>query len=236
MSTLLKLLFVLQGVSFVAGDCPVGCNVNGQCVGGECVCDQGFAGADCSFPYETCPDGILTCFDGAQCTRISSRLEDGGRSQYECDCSTIPDASPFQLKECESPESESCVSGQQTSDYSFCTNSGKCISQIQFGEPHAGCRCTDEFEGRHCQYRKGTAPDSELKYAFEEQEHHMEGFFLFVIILVVGCVLGGFGYIAYTRRINSMQSISQEELEEATKDIALEESDAGEETPKGEMA
>jgi hypothetical protein len=235
MIALFKFLVLLLGFSSVAGDCTNGCNVNGRCVNGECVCDNGFAGADCSFPYQTCPDGILTCYDGAQCTRLSMRL-DGERSEYQCDCSTVSEASPFQIKECESPESEACVQGQETSDYAFCTNGGKCKNQIQYGEPHAGCTCPDEFEGRHCQYRKGTAPDSELKFAFEEEEHHIEGFFLFLIILIVGFFLGGFGYIAYKRKMSSTRLITQEELEETTKDIALEECDNTEETPKGEMA
>lgn len=237
MIALYKLLVLLLGISYVAGDCPTGCSVNGRCVSGQCICDKGFAGADCSFPYQTCPDGILTCFDGAQCTRLSLRLEDGSRSQYQCDCSTVSEASPFQIKECESPQSEACVKGQKTSDYSFCTNGGKCISQIQSGEPHSGCNCHAEFEGRHCQYRKGTAPDAELKFAFETQEHSTERFFVFLIVLVVGCVVGGFGYIIYDRKRESKRSITKEELDEATKDITLEVFDLDDdETVKGEMA
>jgi hypothetical protein len=128
------------------------------------------------------------------------------------------------------------VKGQDTSDYAFCTNGGKCMSQIQYGEPHAGCRCPDDFEGRHCQYRQGTAPDSELKFSFAEEEHHMEGFVIFLIVLIVGCVLGGLGYIAYNRKMNGKHNITKEQLDEVTKDIALEESDNTEKTTKGEMA
>ena len=237
-TTLITLLVLLLGVSSVMGDgCPVGCTINGQCVNGECVCNEGFAGADCSFPFETCPDDILTCFNGASCSRISSRVEQSNsRSEYECDCSTVPDASPFQIQECESPEADSCEKGAQTSDYAFCTNGGKCITQVQFGEPHAGCRCPNEFEGRHCQYRKGTAPDAELKFAFAQQEHHIEGFFLFLIILVVACFVGGLGYVVIARKMSSRQPISKEEVDEALKDIALDESDYADETPHGELA
>ncbi len=215
--------------------CPIDCQPNGTCQDGQCVCEQGFAGADCSFPFQTCPDGILTCFDGSECRRTSMRIEDGSRSNYVCDCSTLSQASPFQIDECESPDSEACVAGQLTSDYAFCTNGGRCIDRVQYGEPHGGCKCPDEFEGRHCQYRKGTAPDAELKISYEEQEHNIEGFVIFMILLVVGCVVGGFACIV-RQNYDMRKKAMEKDLEEMTNEIALEETDfINEKKPEGEM-
>ena len=224
-----------------SNNCAVTCEPNGSCRedGGECDCNPGFAGADCSFPYETCPDGVITCFDGAECTRLSTRLSDGTLSQYQCDCTTIPDASPFQIDQCEAPDSEACIAGTSSSpvfvsDYAFCTNGGKCIKKVQAGEPHAGCRCPSDFEGRHCQYRKGTAPLAELKISLAENEHHVEGVLLFFIILIVGGVLGGFACIIYGRMKSSSWNTTMQDIEDSTKDLQLDTIDM-EEPPKGEM-
>lgn len=218
-----------------SASCAVNCEPNGECQAGKCVCESGFAGVDCSFPFQTCPDNILTCYDGAECTRLSMRLEDGTRSQYQCNCSTVPDASPFQIDECQAPESEACVEGEDTSDYAFCTNGGKCIKKIQYGEPHAGCRCPDEFEGRHCQYRKGTAPDAEIKIAFEEKEHHIEGFIIFLIVLVVAVAFGGLVCMIQHLRSRRLAATAKE-LDETLNEIALEEISPPEENTKGEIA
>lgn len=232
-------LFLVLGQSSIASPetqaCNVNCEPNGSCQDGECVCDPGFAGADCSFPFQTCPDGILTCFDGAECTRTSLTVEDGSRSNYECDCSTMSDASPFQIKECEAPESEACVEGQLSSDYAFCTNGGRCINKIQYGEPHAGCKCPNDFEGRHCQYRKGTAPEAELKISFATQEHHVEGFVIAIILLVVAFVVGGWAFIVRHKHEERKRAM-EKDIEEITNDIALEENDAVDTNKEGEMA
>ena len=224
------------------GSCAVSCEPNGSCrEDGECDCLPGFAGADCSFPYETCPDGIVTCFDGAQCERLSTRLSDGTLSQYQCDCSTIPEASPFQIDQCEAPESEACIAGTSSSpvfvsDYAFCTNGGKCLKKVSTGEPHAGCRCPSEFEGRHCQYRKGTAPPAELKISFAEEEHHVEGFLLFFILVIVGGVVGGFACIIYgkMKAASSSHTTTMQDIENSTKDLQLDTIDM-EGPSKGEM-
>jgi hypothetical protein len=189
--------------------CPSDCYPNGQCVEGECKCDYGYAGADCSFPFEHCPDGLLTCFDGSECQRSSMRQQDGtGRTNYQCSCDNISDASPFQIAECESPESEHCERGQPTSDYAFCTNGGKCKSLIWHGEPHAGCICNPEFEGRHCQYREGTAPEEELDIA-ENKSHITAGYIFFIVLTVV--VFGvagilGHAYYANMKEKNQAQN------------------------------
>jgi hypothetical protein len=210
------------------GSCTVSCEPNGSCrEDGECDCLPGFAGADCSFPYETCPDGIVTCFDGAQCERLSTRLSDGTLSQYQCDCFTMPEASPFQIDQCEAPESEACIAGTSSSpvfvsDYAFCTNGGKCLKKVSTGEPHAGCRCPSEFEGRHCQYRKGTAPPAELKIS---------------ILVIVGGVVGGFACIIYGKMkaaSSSHTTTTMQDIENSTKDLQLDTIDM-EGPSKGEM-
>jgi hypothetical protein len=120
----------------------------------------------------------------------------------------ISDASPFQIAECESPESEHCERGQPTSDYAFCTNGGKCKSLIWHGEPHAGCICNPEFEGRHCQYREGTAPEEELDIA-ENKSHITAGYIFFIVLTVV--VFGvagilGHAYYANMKEKNQAQN------------------------------
>lgn len=110
---------------------------------------------------------------------------------------------------------------------------GKCIKQIKTGEPHAGCRCPDGFEGRHCQYREGTAPDAELKIAFAEQEHHVEGFLLFFIIIIVGGVLGVFGYVIYGN-MYARPPTTMKDIEDSTRDLQLDMTEMNDK-PNGEM-
>jgi EGF-like domain len=212
-------LSVCEAVS--SNDCPADCEPNGVCQEGECVCDPGFAGADCSFPFQSCPDGIMQCFGtGAICVPISLReqeleeerqhpvnggqgttTDDGlGEPRYKCDCSAVPDASPFQIAQCENPKSQVCEEGQQTSDYAFCTNSGTCVATIRQGMPHAGCHCGDEFEGRHCQYRKGTAPTFELQLAYQEEKNDLDPIIKLWISLVCIVVLSLFAVMMYRKR------------------------------------
>ncbi|CAJ1954768.1 unnamed protein product [Cylindrotheca closterium] len=154
--------------------CPGNCEPNGKCILNDsdgspvrCECNIGFAGADCSFPYEQCPDGFTTCYDGAKCSRGLSDKdagdEDGrGDQTYTCDCEAMVGVSDFVIQQCENPLDDVCEMGVQLSEYAFCTNSGTCLKLIDSGEAHPGCDCPEEFEGRHCQYAAGTAPPAEL--------------------------------------------------------------------------
>ena len=199
-----SILILLAGssVESKAASCPGQCEPNGQCINGECVCNDGYAGADCSFPFVNCPDDKTMCFDGAQCQRIAMKEEHNKREEgYICDCQHLSGASQFQIDECENPDSQVCEVGQSSSLYAFCTNGGKCKEMIHNGAPHAGCICTDDFEGRHCQYRKGTAPESELQAAYVEERSHVAGGIAFLIALIVFTVVGGIiGYKFYMDR------------------------------------
>lgn len=226
-----------------SSSCSADCSPNGKCVMGECLCYYGFAGADCSFPYEQCPDGIMTCFDGAKCERIVDRSSESyseGRSSYKCDCSRIPNASPFQIAQCENPQSEYCEEGQSTSEYAFCTNGGKCVAIIRKGEDHAGCKCPPDFEGRHCQYRKGEAPDAEMQLAFVEDGSHLSGIFLFFIIVVVAAVVGMIGHFMYKNFVDDTDP-EEERVQKTLADLRMQPSfdeQEEEEQPitKGEIA
>ncbi|KAL3901465.1 MAG: hypothetical protein SGARI_006065, partial [Bacillariaceae sp.] len=122
-------------------NCPIDCGLNGHCFDGECTCDPGFAGADCSFPYENCPDDVVQCYgSGAVCVKDNSAAEGWGedtgldfngigrRPEYSCNCEGVvaPSATPFQIQECENPQSQHCEEGQALSEYAFCTNGGTC--------------------------------------------------------------------------------------------------------------
>ncbi|KAL3939978.1 MAG: hypothetical protein SGBAC_005404 [Bacillariaceae sp.] len=159
--------------------CPGNCEPNGKCILSDsgdprrCECNFGFSGADCSFPYEQCPDGFTTCYDGAKCTRNLSDKDpndqDGRDDQtYGCDCELMDNnPSPFVIEQCENPVDEVCEIGVKLSQYAFCTNSGKCLELIETGMAHPGCDCGKEFEGRHCQYAAGTAPLAELMLVWD---------------------------------------------------------------------
>lgn len=217
---LLLLLLSLLSIdrSAVAGpldNCPVDCGPNGHCFDGGCECDPGFAGADCSFPYEICPDAVRQCFGtGSRCVKDSNNARgDNGNgfslglvSEYSCSCdddaSDVSD--PFEIRQCETPESQHCEEGRSTpSEYAFCTNGGTCLAMVRHGERHAGCHCPTDFEGRHCQYRKGTAPAYELSQQSPSQKGGgsstgaLDGFVKFVIALVCLSLIAGFGHIVY---------------------------------------
>mmetsp|Transcript_20521 Transcript_20521/g.50345 ORF Transcript_20521/g.50345 Transcript_20521/m.50345 type:complete len:298 (+) Transcript_20521:228-1121(+) len=166
--------------------CPSNCEPNGKCILSDdgspmhCECMVGFSGYDCSFPYEQCPDGFTTCYNGAKCTRGLSDKDgtdkDGRDDQpYVCDCEQMDNnPSQFVIEQCENPVDDVCEIGVKLSQYAFCTNSGKCLELVQSGEAHPGCDCPKEFEGRHCQYKEGTAPEAELMLVWnanpEEEE------------------------------------------------------------------
>ena len=55
-----------------------------------------------------------------------------------------------------------------------------------------------DFEGRHCQYRKGTAPDYELVSSQQKKSKGgVDPWIKTLIALICLSVVGGFGYIVY---------------------------------------
>jgi hypothetical protein len=216
-SYILTVIIGLISFHVAEAECPGNCEPNGRCVTGtrsvHCECDVGFTGFDCSFPYEQCLDGYTTCYNGAECLRSLSDKEDtGSKSQvYVCDCESIPDGTPFVIEQCENPVDDVCERGVEFSDYAFCTNSGSCRDSVESGEPHPGCKCPSEFEGRHCQYREGTAPPEELLLVWNDEpsdEDPLEDFveeptstlgWVFISMALVLIVAGGFAYFVFAR-------------------------------------
>lgn len=202
----------------------------------RCECNPGFSGADCSFPYEQCPDGFTSCYDGAKCTRGLSDKDptdkDGRDDQeYTCDCEAMNDASPFVIQQCENPVDDVCEIGVKLSHYAFCTNAGKCLEKVTTGRAHPGCQCTKEFEGRHCQYRKGTAPPAELLLVWnadpaEEGEDPIDEIveeptntLIWIVISSVAILLtlGIFVYFVYAR----LKQVSERRTEKAITKIGV---------------
>ena len=210
--------------STMSSRCPNNCQPNGECILSadaqpmRCECNFGFAGADCSFPYEQCPDGFTTCYDGAKCVRgLSNKdpTDQDGRDgdNYECDCEAMDNnPSEFVIEQCENPVDEVCEMGVKLSSYAFCTNSGTCKQLVESGQPHPGCDCPSEFEGRHCQYRQGTAPPGELLLIWNEDPDEFEDpiddianepakilIWIIVASMSILLALGAFAFCVYAR-------------------------------------
>ena len=235
----LALLFVVLPTSIVvdAYFCPDNCEPFGKCVNGECHCHPGFDGMDCSFPYVYCPDGITTCYNGATCKAVSTHPDQmTGNIKYECDCSTAYGLSFVEGSQCEHPQSEVCEESGindvvKKSEYAFCTNGGTCKKYVKKGENHAGCVCDNtNFEGRHCQYEKGRAPREELKIAnardddessLKLQHTGTTKFIKFMIVCIVGAVIGYFTIITYKRYVITTQVNDHNRVEETLRDLKL---------------
>jgi hypothetical protein len=218
-SYILTILIGLISFHVAEAGCPGNCEPNGKCVTGtrsvHCECDPGFTGSDCSFPYVQCDDGYTTCYNGAECVRSLSDKDpsdtDGRNEEYECDCDSIPNGTPFVIAQCQNPVDDVCERGVEISAYAFCTNSGSCREMVESGETHPGCKCPLEYEGRHCQYREGTAPPEELLLVwnddpsdedpFEEFEEEPTGTmgWVFISMSLVLIVAGGFAYFVFAR-------------------------------------
>ena len=218
--------------------CPDNCEPFGKCVSGECHCHPGFDGMDCSFPYVYCPDGITTCYNGATCKAVSTHPDQmTGNIKYECDCSTAYGLSFVEGSQCEHPQSEVCEESGindvvKKSEYAFCTNGGTCKKYVKKGENHAGCVCDNtNFEGRHCQYEKGRAPKEELRIAnrngdgskssIKVKHTGITKFIKFLIVVIVGGVIGYFVTITYRNYIIDTQCQDHVRVEETLRDLKL---------------
>uniref|UniRef100_A0A7S1YTQ9 EGF-like domain-containing protein n=1 Tax=Trieres chinensis TaxID=1514140 RepID=A0A7S1YTQ9_TRICV len=147
--------------------CPITCE-HGTCVtahtfqGPYCECHAGWGGRGCNDPFVICPDGVKRCFNGSECRLLKRSVgESAGVRNYECDCSKAFGISSFAGHECEMSSTEVCEAMAPSSAHAFCTNGGRCRDYVNPGHAHPGCRCPEEFEGRHCEYFKGTAPSEE---------------------------------------------------------------------------
>jgi hypothetical protein len=77
------------------------------------------------------------------------------------------------------------------------------------GEAHPGCKCPDDFEGQHCQYLKGFAPEEDKGQPYlmvpgeKSDSGRAEGIVVFIIIIVVAGVVMGMGYVIYLKKRRS---------------------------------
>lgn len=207
--------------------CVADCGEFGVCVnklrtcnGGDscekvCKCNPNYIGDDCSTMVAFCsgtvnPDGTArTCFNGGTCIKerhYDGLDSDGGDLVYWCDCSTaVGEAGGgFAGHQCEFPHEKSCEIGTSTSSYAFCVNGGECANLVSDGEPHPGCSCGKQYEGRHCQYERGTAPAYEL--GSQPLVPLSDGMSAGLVFIVVAVALGGFAggiFIYVTKNKNS---------------------------------
>jgi len=141
-----------------------------------CFCDEGYSGVYCEAPINTCPDGERSCYNGATCKEI---YHPDGRSfltaRYKCDCEEAGDAkNPYVGLNCHIPAEKVCSLLTDTT-VSFCVNGGTCKDITTTPGAHFGCHCSDEFEGDHCEYVKGTDPMAlALKEVAKEQDSKVD--------------------------------------------------------------
>lgn len=198
------LLCLFSFMVTVRGECfPALCD-HGDCVGDECQCYPNFAGADCSIPFETCEDGERTCYNGSTCVRNNSRDPTTNKYKYHCDCTKAEGESPFAGLQCREQATTYCVVGREKSEYAFCANGGECIRLVENGKAHPGCKCSEEFEGQHCQYLKGEAPAEDLGQPYMlvpgEGGDSAKGIVIFVIIVVCASVILAMAYVVHRKR------------------------------------
>ncbi|EEC46243.1 predicted protein [Phaeodactylum tricornutum CCAP 1055/1] len=191
-------------------------NVVRTCTGRDCEkacrCKAGFAGADCSIPFTLCEDTVnpagtaTVCYNGGSC--LEAGHYDGVTKEdvWWCDCSTAytSTGTAFAGHQCEFPHGVSCETGLTESSYAFCVNGGSCLETIAPGSPHPGCRCVGQFEGRHCQYAAGTAPEKELTYtdatrAFTDGDDGISAGVVFILVALVLAVVAGAIFLVLRR-------------------------------------
>lgn len=176
----------------------------------RCKCAPGYYGFDCSFVAQVCPDDVIgrgedearECYNGGTCYKVQEVADaaPGGENVFwRCDCRhSYGDAAIYAGHQCEYPLEVSCENGKSTSTYAFCVNDGACLAVVEAGEPHPGCKCPTDFEGRHCQYAAGTAPPQELVYSpSASTKHGMSGIALFFIVVAALMFVGTISCMAW---------------------------------------
>eukprot|EP00536_Pseudo-nitzschia_multiseries_P001451 jgi/Psemu1/283025/fgenesh1_pg.18_\ len=180
---------------------------------------KGFAGDDCSFPYEICPDATTQCFGKtAVCTVAADSQERPSPFRYGCSCK-IPSTysieraalvEEYEVEDCKNRVTEVCESGQTISLYAFCTNGGRCVELVDPGEPHPGCTCPGRFVGWHCEHRRGTGIEYRIEPSssdldigeanemeLQQQERDRPGLWAIIpTVLVSLAAVGGLAYMA----------------------------------------
>jgi hypothetical protein len=227
---------------FIADCPPQGCEPFGTCLldnrscGNNCLetckCVPGYGGDDCSIRVTICPDtvdpadSVSTCFNGGTCVQKMYNSGNYNQLRWRCDCTqAVGAATAYAGIQCEFPAEESCETGKNQSNYAFCTNGGSCLATVWPGSPHPGCLCqAGKFEGRHCEYKAGTAPSDELSYNRQGSgDSGVSGVGIFFIVFAAFLFVGGFGFYIYRystgKEVDTQDTISAA----APDDLALDE-------------
>lgn len=109
--------------------------------------------------------------------------------------------------QCEFAAQVSCEIGAIDSTYAFCTNGGACPTQVKPGEKAPHCDCDANFEGKHCQYAKGTRPTQENAFPMPSStgDDSLSGGAIFGIIAIC-LVVGLGGAVYYMQRKGTLKS------------------------------
>mmetsp|Transcript_26819 Transcript_26819/g.54893 ORF Transcript_26819/g.54893 Transcript_26819/m.54893 type:complete len:229 (-) Transcript_26819:120-806(-) len=106
-----------------------------------------------------CPDGHR-CSAGSRCTKTGAFDSTTGLEEYRCDCDLVTTGNA-----CVYADNVVCVKGPLPPDPEamthYCVNQGWCETvemkdDLQRSYAAPGCICTEDWEGPHCQYVKGT--------------------------------------------------------------------------------
>eukprot|EP00550_Attheya_septentrionalis_P007380 CAMPEP_0198295474 /NCGR_PEP_ID=MMETSP1449-20131203/27820_1 /TAXON_ID=420275 /ORGANISM="Attheya septentrionalis, Strain CCMP2084" /LENGTH=565 /DNA_ID=CAMNT_0043995795 /DNA_START=146 /DNA_END=1843 /DNA_ORIENTATION=- len=114
----------------------------------HCACPIGFTGVKCEIVLDLCGKSAEhVCLHGSTCQEIND--------EHGCDCLLGQTASEKQAGEfCESVGTSICLMGVPNMNHksnAFCTNGGACKQIVKPGEEHGGCKCSELFEGDHCE-------------------------------------------------------------------------------------
>eukprot|EP00538_Stauroneis_constricta_P012494 CAMPEP_0119559076 /NCGR_PEP_ID=MMETSP1352-20130426/11797_1 /TAXON_ID=265584 /ORGANISM="Stauroneis constricta, Strain CCMP1120" /LENGTH=1231 /DNA_ID=CAMNT_0007606639 /DNA_START=288 /DNA_END=3983 /DNA_ORIENTATION=- len=130
--------------------------------GMHCDCPYGWTGIQCDHKYETCSlkeKGEHHCHHGGKC--VSGFIDRYGNEQPYCDCrdAVTHGGTRFTGKYCETEVVATC---SDTNPHHFCVHGGECNMNYEFagGMP---CFCGDNYEGEHCEFKKGETPECTLE-------------------------------------------------------------------------
>lgn len=188
----------------------------------SCDCKgTGYVGEHCD------TECSLQCENDGKCVPD----EDSDAGEESCSCSkAVVDGNPFAGLRCEYGATKMCMRMGSEGKYSFCTNEGECQDIVGDNEQHKDCICKAGFEGSHCEYVVGTAPDvsgavaaakngSALNSNEETMEDNIVFFSLIAVATLIGVLLLAFGIRAHKRRSDEKQH--EERLREATEELSM---------------
>jgi hypothetical protein len=192
-----------------------------------CKCDYGFTGYACELhSVNKCPNHPETsaCFFGGQCIEQDAtgfgedEDTDTTDEPFYCDCTGAEgvlgknkESRPAIGKKCEFLATTSCSNNGDFDSVAYCTNGGKCFEK-DLSMPFLGCSCPGGFQGLHCQYLQGQAPQAEMEtvqqlqgiegefYKRTNGKKDLSGGAIFGIMLAVALVIGGIGYFILPAR------------------------------------